>query len=217
MKILLLGPTGMIGQGVLHECLLAPDVDSVLTLTRNPTGQTHSKLREIHYPDLETLAPIEPELANLDACFFCVGVSAAGLGETAYRRITYDLTLAVASTLARLNPAMIFIYVSGAGTDPLSRQMWARVKGETELALLALPFRACMFRPAAILPRRGIRSKTRLYRALYAVLGPLLALLRPLAPNYITATDTLGRAMLHVARHGLPAAILDTSAINSIG
>ena len=174
MKVILFGATGMVGQGVLRECLRDPDVTRVLVIGRKTVGTTHPKLVERVLPDLADLSSIETDLAGADACFFCLGVSAAGLREDAYRRITYDLTLAVARTLVRLNPGMTFVYVSGAGTDSTEkgRAMWARVKGATENALIALPFKAAvMFRPGVIQPLDGIRSSTRLYRWLYVAPG----------------------------------------------
>lgn len=219
MKVILLGATGMVGQGVLRECLLDRDVESVLGVGRSSTGQRHDKLREIVCADLFDLSAIETELRGFDACFFCLGVSSAGMKEDAYRRVTYRLTLAVAGTLARLNPAMTFLYVSGAGTDSSERGrvMWARVKGATENALLRLPFKAaCMFRPAVIVPLDGIKSKTRVYRVLYTALEPLLPLLYRMAPKYVTTTGQLGRAMIEVAKCGVPKPVLETRDINNL-
>ncbi len=166
MKVILFGATGMVGQGVLRECLLDPEVETVLAVGRSSTGQQHAKLQEILHKDLEDLSRIENKLSGYDACFFCLGVSSAGLNEQQYRRVTYDLTIAAAKVLVRLNPAMTFIYVSGAGTDSTERgrMMWARVKGQTENALLQMPFRAAyMFRPAYIQPLHGIKTRTRWY------------------------------------------------------
>lgn len=218
MKVILFGATGMVGQGVVRECLLDPDVESVLAIGRSSVGQQHEKLREIVRSDLFDLSAIETDLRGFEACFFCLGVSSAGMKEDLYRRVTYDLTLAVAGTLAQLNPAMTFIYVSGAGTDSSERgrMMWARVKGATENALLRLPFKAAyMFRPAAIVPLHGIKSKTKLYRALYTAMGPLLPLLYAAAPKYVTTTGQLGRAMIRVAKDGAPNPVLENRDINS--
>lgn len=220
MNILLLGATGMVGQGVLRECLLDPDVERVLAIGRGATGQQHPKLREIINKNLLDLSAIEGELRNLDACFFCLGVSSAGMSEDDYHRITYDLTVAVAQTMARLNPGMTFIYVSGAGTDGTERSctIWARVKGKTENALLRLPFRGVyMFRPAAIQPLHGIRSKTTLYRLLYTLIGPILPMLKALWPKYVTTTEQMGLAMLHIAKHGAAKQVLETWDINNVG
>lgn len=174
MKVLLFGATGMIGQGVLRECLLAPDVDLVQMIGRTRTGLTHPKIREIVHPDLGDLRSIDKDLTGFDACFFCLGVSSAGLSEAEYTRVTYDLTLAVAHVLAPLNPDMAFVYVSGAGSDSSERGriMWARVKGRTENALLSMPFRgAYILRPSFIQPPYGVKSKTAWYRAFYVITG----------------------------------------------
>jgi uncharacterized protein YbjT (DUF2867 family) len=216
MKVILFGATGMVGQGALRECLLDADVDRVLSLVRSASGTTHAKLREIIPPDFYNYSAIEDQLSGFDACFFTLGVSSAGMNEAAYRRITYDLTLAAATTLARLNPAMTFIYVSGAGTDRTARgrSMWARVKGETENALLSLPFKAAyMFRPGLIVPRHGIRSKTRLYRIIYSFATPIFSVLEAALPKQVTDTEKLGRAMIDAARFGAPKHVLETSDI----
>ena len=219
MKVLLFGATGMVGQGVLRECLLDPEIERVLAIGRSATGQQHPKLTEIVHRDLPNLAAIEGELRGYDACFFCLGVSSAGMSEAEYHRVTYELTLAVAETLARLNPGMTFLYVSGAGTDSTERGrlLWARVKGKTENALLRLPFRAAyMFRPAAIQPLAGIRSKTRLYRLFYAAAGPVFPVLKVLWPDLVTTTAQLGRAMIQVAKQGAPKAVLESRDINRV-
>ena len=219
MKVILLGATGMVGQGVLRECLLDSGVEQVLVIGRSATGQQHTKLQEIVRSDLFDLSPIENRLSGFDACFFCLGVSAAGMSEQDYRRLTYELTISVATTLARLNPGMTFIYVSGTGTDSSesSRMMWARVKGKTENDLLKMPFRAAyMFRPGYIQPLHGIRTKTKWYGALYAMMGPLYPILKRLLPNYVTTTECVGRAMLNVARHGAPKHFLENQDINGL-
>ncbi|HMC93618.1 MAG TPA: NAD-dependent epimerase/dehydratase family protein [Polyangia bacterium] len=217
MKVILFGATGMVGQGVLRECLLDPQVESVLSVGRGVTGQQNPKLREIVHQDFTDFTAIEAELAGCDACFFCLGVSSAGMSEADYRHVTYDFTLAAARTLARLDPGLTFIYVSGTGTDSTERgrSMWARVKGATENALLKLPFKgAYMFRPGVIQPLHGIKSKTRLYRGLYAVAAPLFPALRAVFPRYVTTTEQLGRAMLEVARRGFPGHLLENPEIN---
>ena len=219
MNVLLLGATGMVGQGVLRECLLASDVLRVTTLGRTATGQTHAKLDELVHASLFDLSPIESRLTPYDACFFCLGVSSAGMSEQKYTVVTHDLTLSVARTLARLNPGMTFVYVSGMGTYTTEhgRSMWARVKGRTENALLRLPFKAAfMFRPGAIMPMHGVRSKTALYRAAYVVLTPLYPLIKRLSPNSVTTSEQVGRAMLQVARHGYPDPVLETADINAL-
>jgi uncharacterized protein YbjT (DUF2867 family) len=219
VKVILLGATGMVGQGVLRECLLDPEVETVLAIGRNATALQHEKLHEIVHNDPSDLSAIEGKLSGYDACFFCLGVSAVGMTEDAYRRVTYDLTISVAGTLIRLNQAMTFIYVSGSGTDSTERGrlMWARVKGKTENALLQMPFKAAyMFRPGYIQPLHGIRTKTKWYGAVYAMMGPLYPLWKVLFPKYVTTTECLGRAMLKVAKRGAPKSVLENQDINSI-
>jgi uncharacterized protein YbjT (DUF2867 family) len=218
MRVLLFGATGMVGQGVLRECLLDPDVNEVLCVGRNGTGQVHSKLLELLQPNLLALAPLEPKLGGVDACFFCLGVSSAGMKEADYRRLTFDLTLGFARILARLNPGMTFIYVSGAGTDSTEhgRSMWARVKGETENALLRLPFKAVMFRPGVIVPLHGIKSRTALYRLVYSLARPFWRPLQRAFPNSVCTTEQIGRAMLRVARVGAPKPVLEARDIIAI-
>lgn len=220
MKVAIFGASGMVGQGVLRECLLDPDVTGVLAVGRSPLGRTDPKLHELLLPDVGDLSAAEEDLRGFDATFWCLGASSAGMSEEAYRRVTYDLTVAAATTLARVNPGMTFVYVSGAGTDSTGegRSMWARVKGRTENALLGLPFRAAyMFRPGIIRPLHGIRSKTRSYRVLYAMLRPFLFLVRLLSPNSMTSTDRVGRAMIKVVRDGAPSRIIGTREINALG
>ena len=212
MKVILFGATGMVGQGVLRECLLDRDVQQILSIVRTPSGQQHPKLRELVHSNFFDYSTIESELRGFDACFFCLGVSSAGMDEAKYTHLTYELTLAAATTLARPNPEMTFVYVSGASTDSTERGriMWARIKGKTENDLLKLPFRAAyMFRPGFIQPLHGIRSKTKLYQFFYTALHPILPLLKSAFPKSITTTEELGRAMLNVAKHGCPKPILE--------
>jgi uncharacterized protein YbjT (DUF2867 family) len=219
MKVVLFGATGMVGQGVLRECLLDAEIEIVLAVGRNPTGQRHAKLHEIVHDDFLDFSRIESQLAGYDACFFCLGVSSLGMSEEQYRRLTYDITLAAALTLTKLNPQMVFIYVTGRGTDSSERGklMWARVKGKTENDLLKLPFKAAyMFRPAGIQPLHGIRSKTGWVQAIYVGAAPLLSLLNRLAPTYVTTTEQVGRAMIKVARDGYPKPVLESDDINRI-
>lgn len=220
MKVLLFGATGMVGQGVLLEALDAPSVTRVVAVGRSPTGRTHPKLEELIVPNVADLSQVEDRLAGFDAAFFCLGVSSVGRTEAEYRAVTYDLTVAVARTIARTSPEAVFTYVSGTGTDSTEkgRVMWARVKGATENAILALPFRgAYMFRPGAILPQRGARSKTFGVRVVYVVLAPFLWLVRAVAPNSMTTTVRMGRAMLRVAAEGAPTRLLGTREINDLG
>jgi uncharacterized protein YbjT (DUF2867 family) len=219
MKVILFGATGMVGQGVLHECLLDADVESVLVIGRSSTGQRHAKLREILHDNFLDFSAIESELRGYDACFFCLGVSSIGMNEERYRHLTYDITMAAATTLAKLNPGMVFIYVTGRGTDSTGhgRLMWARIKGKTENDLLKLPFKAAyMFRPAGIQPLHGVRSKTAWVQAIYVVTSPLLSLLNRTSPKFMTTTEQVGRAMIKVARDGFPRPVLESEDINRV-
>ncbi len=217
MKIILFGATGMVGQGVLNECLSDPGVTHVLAVGRSPLQRRHAKLREILHRDFEDFSAIEKDLAGYDACFFCLGVSAAGLNEKSYRRITYDYTLAAAKVLIRRNSDMTFLYVSGAGTDGTAkgRVMWARVKGETENVLFQLPFKAAyMLRPALIQPLDGIQAKQNWYRIFYKLTGPVLPLLQKCLPKYVTTTRNVGRAMIELARQGSEKRVVENEEIN---
>jgi uncharacterized protein YbjT (DUF2867 family) len=219
MNVLLFGATGMIGQGVLRECLRDPGVERVVTVGREASGVTNTKLRQIVYDDLWNYAPIEALLAGFDACFFCLGVTSAGMSEVDYARITYDITMAAANVLVRLNPGMTFVFVSGAGTDSTEhgRLMWARIKGKTENALLRMPFKAAyMFRPGVIQPMHGVRSRTAAYRILYSITAPLLPLLRVLFPNQILTTEDMGLAMLAAVRRGAPTRVLESRDIRQL-
>jgi len=219
MKVVIFGATGMVGSGVLLECLEHPDVESILVVGRSSCEIEHSKLREIIHADFFDYTGIEERLVGYDACFFCLGVSAFRLSEKQYHRLTYELTLAAAETLARLNPDMTFCYVSGTGTDSTEggRVMWARVKGKTENQLLRLPFKAVyLFRPGYIQPLKGIRSKTSLYQAMYNVLGPLYPVWKRVFPYYVTTTEKLGLAMIRVAERGYARTVLENRDINSL-
>jgi uncharacterized protein YbjT (DUF2867 family) len=209
----------MVGQGVLRECLLDPDVVYVLSIMRTPSGQRHPKLRELAHEDFLDFSLIESELTGFDAAFFCLGVTSAGKTEEQYSRVTYDITMAAAQPLARLNPDMTFVFVSGAGTDTTERGrvMWARVKGKTENALLKLPFKAAyMFRPGVIQPVHGVSSRTALYRIPYLILRPVMPWLRRRFPQYVTTTEQLGRAMIAVAKHGESKHVLESADINKL-
>ena len=215
MRVILFGATGMVGQGVLRECLLDDGVEGVLAIGRSPTGRTHPKLGELIRKDMFDFDVPAAELEGYDACFFCLGVSSAGMSEADYTRLTYDLTLGWAQTLARVNPAMTFTYVSGAGTG--GKAMWARVKKRTEEALLKLFPSAYMFRLAVLRPMHNEVSKTRWARIGYAVFRPLLPLVRALAPGSVITTEELGRAMIRVARKGAPKRVLENRDLRALG
>ncbi len=219
MKGIVTGATGMVGSGVLLECLDHADVDRVLCLGRGPVGRSHPKLSEVVRSDLFDLAPVEAELAGYDACFFCLGVSSLGMTEADYTRITHDLTLSIARTLHRLNPGMVFVYVTGVGTDSTEKgaSMWARVKGRTENELLGLGFRAAyMFRPGFIQPMKGVRTRVRAYQALLTVFSPLWPVLGALFPSQMTTTEKIGLAMIHAVQRGYPKPVLAPKDINAL-
>jgi uncharacterized protein YbjT (DUF2867 family) len=219
MNVLIFGATGMVGQGVLRECLQDPGVNLVKTIGRTATGVTNPKLQEIVHKDLWNYRDIEPALTNLDACFFCLGVTSAGMSEPDYERVTYAIPLAAAQTLSRLNPGMTFIYLSGAGADSSEKGpiMWARIKGKAENALQRLPFKAVYsFRPGFIQPLHGIQSRTKAYRIFYNVTEPLLPFLRRAFPGFVLSTETMGRAMLQAVRTGAPRQVLESKDINAL-
>lgn len=220
MKVLLFGATGMVGAGALLECLADPRVESVLSISRSPTGRTHPKLREVIHPNFFAYDDLQADFASSDACFFCLGVSSVGMSQAAYTRLTCDLTLAAAGAMVAVNPRLTFCYVSGLGTDSSEqgRTMWARVKGRTENALLALPFKAAyMFRPGYIQPVKGVRSKTGWYQAFYTVAAPLSPIIQRLLPQVSTTTANLGRALIQAAAVGYPKRILAPRDINALG
>ena len=220
MKLMIFGATGMVGQAVLREALGASDVELVQTLGRTPTGQKHAKLREVVHAEMWHYEGMDAELSGFDACFFCIGVTSSGMGEKTYTHLTYDMTLAAAEVLARLNPGMVFVYVSGAGADSseTSRVMWERVRGKTENALLKLPFRAVyIFRPSMIQPLDSIKSKTAAYRIFYTLARPVLPLLRAALPRHVLTTRQVGQAMLAVARNGPHKRVLESSDISVLG
>ncbi|MGW5561615.1 epimerase [Micromonospora sp. NPDC003944] len=210
MRVAIFGATGMVGQGVLREALLAEDVRQVLTVGRRPTGQRSPKLRELTVADVGELGAVRAELTGVDACFYCLGVSSLGLDEAAYTRVSYDYPVAAARLLAEVSPQVTFVYVSGQGTDSSGRGrvMWARVKGRAENAIMELLPNGYAARPGFIQPTYGAVSKTRWYRLGYAVTRPLFPVLRRLLPNQVTTTDGIGRAMLRVAREGSAVRVL---------
>ena len=204
MKVIITGATGMVGKGVLLECLDHESIEVVLSIGRKPTGIEHPKLKELIHKDFSEFASVEKELNGYDACYACMGVSAAGMSEDQYRSITYDSTLGLANTLYQTNPKMTFIYVSGVGTDSTEkgRSMWARIKGKTENDLLKLGFnKSFMFRPGGIIPKRGILPSSKLYRALVKNLAWLLKLMKLMAPNSIVDTTQIGLAMINASKY----------------
>ena len=211
MKAIITGATGMVGKGVLLECLDHEHVSEILVIGRNPVDVKHPKLRELIHKDFSDFSALSSELKEYDACFFCMGVSSVGMKETDYKHLTYDLTLALARKLVLLNPEMTFTYVSGVRTDSTEkgRIMWARVKGKTENDLLSLGFKqAFMFRPGAIIPLRGIKSRTKNYQFIYDYFTWLLKLIKAISPNSIVTTTQIGLAMINSVLKGYPENIL---------
>lgn len=220
MRVLIFGATGMVGQGVLRECLRDPGVEAVLSVVRAPTGATDPKLRELVHGNFLDYSAVEAELTGLDACLWCLGVTSAGMSEADYTRVTVDFPLAAARTFVRVNPGMAFVYVSGAGADSsgTSSVIWARVKGRAEQELLALPFaRVHAVRPAAIQPLHGIRSRTSWIRVATVLMRPLFPLVRALFPGQVITTEELGRAMLRLAREGHPKPVLESRDLRDLG
>jgi uncharacterized protein YbjT (DUF2867 family) len=218
MKVILFGATGMVGGGVLRECLEDPRVESILSVGRRSCGVAHPKLRELLRSDLFGLDEVKGQLTGYEACFFCLGVSSVGMSEAQYRRVTRDLTIEAATVLGKVNPGLTFCYVSAQGSDRSGggRVMWARVRGETENRLLRMPFPAYTFRPGVIQPYKGVPSRTRSVRVLYAVLGPFFPILKRVFPNQVTTTVRIGRAMIRAATVGSSNHVLEPGDINAL-
>ena len=208
IKAIITGATGMVGEGVLHECLLHPDVESVLVINRKPCGVKHEKLKEFIHSDFLDLSSIEEQLIGYNACYYCAGVSSVGKKEDEYKRITYDLTLNFADTLLKLNPEMTFCYVSGVGTDSTEkgRSMWARVKGKTENDLLKLPFKAAYaFRPGYIQPTKRLKNTYKMYK----ILAPVYPIIKLFFSKYATTLREIGLAMISVTLYGSKKIVLE--------
>jgi uncharacterized protein YbjT (DUF2867 family) len=219
MKAIITGSTGMVGKGVLLECIDDPEIDTILLVNRSPAGIRHSKVKEVLVKDFFELESLREHLADIDACFFCLGVSSVGMNEKDYTKVMYELPLHFAKELLVANPHLTFCFVSGAGTNSTEqgKSMWARVKGRAENDILKLGVKnAYMFRPAFIQPMRGIRSRTKWYNAIYLITIPLHFLLRKM-PKYVTDTTTLAQAMIRVAKNGYPKTILESEDINMAG
>jgi len=214
LKVIIFGSTGMVGEGVLHESLNHPRVQSVLVVNRRPCGKTHEKLREIIHSDFHDFSAIRDQLDGYDAAYFCMGVSSMGMKEEAYRRVTYDLTMHVARILKEENPHLVFNYVSGDGTDSSEqgRLMWARVKGKTENDLLALFERAYMFRPGYIQPIKGLKNSYKIYR----FVGPFYPIWKRLFPRFVCTLEDLGLAMIHVSLNPVGERIIGNPEIRAL-
>lgn len=219
MNVLIFGASGMVGQGVMHESLAACDVDNIYVVGRRPLLGDDKRITQVICEDFKYLPQALDELPKIDACFFCLGQSSSGMTEQQYRTVTFDLTLSAANALQQNNPDMTFVYVSGAGTDSTEKgkSMWARVKGETENALLKIDFaHVYLFRPAIIQPLNGIRSKTASYRILYQLMAPIFPVLKRCFPNHILTTSDIGVAMLDTVRQGYQSKILEVKDIANL-
>jgi uncharacterized protein YbjT (DUF2867 family) len=214
IRVIITGATGMVGEGVLHECLQHPDVEKVLIINRKPSGFTHPKLSEIVHANFLDLTSVSTQLNGYNACFFCLGVSSVGMKEPEYHRLTYELTMHMATLLAKSNPDMVFCYVSGAGTDSTeTKSMWAKVKGKTENHLMKLPFKkAYMFRPGFIEPTKGLKNTLKVYN----YIGWLIPVLRSLSPNFICSLREIGLAMINAVKVGYDKQILEVKDIKAL-
>jgi hypothetical protein len=214
IKAIVLGTTGMVGEGVLHECLRHTEVDKVLAINRKPCGVTHEKLTEIIHTDFFDLSLIENKLSGYDACYFCMGISSFGKKEEDYRRVTYDLTMFVAKTLHTINPDMTFTYVSGSGTDSTEkgRIMWARVKGKTENDLMKLFNKAYMFRPGSIQPTKGLKNAYKMYK----VFAPFYPIWKTLLPKYVCTLEEVGKAMIYVTKNNSQKRVLENEDLRGL-
>ena len=215
IKTIITGTTGMVGEGVLHECLQHSDIEQVLVINRRPCGVTHPKLKEIIHADFHNLFPIQEQLTGYNACFFCLGVSSVGMKEPEYYRLTYTLTMHMAELLAKQNPDMTFCYISGASTDSSEkgRMMWARVKGKTENDLMKLPFQQVYnFRPGVIEPTKGLKNTLPYYK----YFGWLLPVIKMLGPNYVSSLQEIGLAMIHAVTKGYEKKILEVKDIKML-
>lgn len=208
LKVIITGATGMVGEGVMHECLKHSGVEEIVVINRKPIGLSNPKLTEIIHDDFYDLSPIEDKLKSYNACFFCLGVSVANKKENEYFRLTHTLTMEIASRLSKLNPDMTFCYISGAGTDSSEKgkSMWARVKGKTENDLMRLPFKNVYnFRPAYLHPTKGLNNTHRYY----TYLGLLYPVLKKVFPKHVTSLKVLALAMINVSIKGYSKKIIE--------
>jgi hypothetical protein len=215
IKAIITGSTGMVGEGVLHECLLSTEVESILVINRRPCGYTDPKLREVLHNDFFDFTTIKDQLTGYNACFFCLGVSSVGMNKEKYHRLTYDLTMSLANTLVSINREMVFCYVSGVGTDSSEkgRSMWGRVKGKTENHIMQLPFRkAYMFRPGYIQPTKGLKNSYKIYK----IFAPLYPLLKAMFPKYVCTLREIGMAMINTVNKGDDKHVLEVMDIKGL-
>ncbi|GEM50560.1 NAD-dependent epimerase/dehydratase family protein [Empedobacter brevis] len=215
LKVIITGATGMVGEGILQECLTNPEVEKILLINRKPSGYSHPKIEEIIHPDLSDISSLSEKVTGYDACYFCAGVSSVGMNEEQYTKVTYDLTLGFAKTLAALNPQMTFCYVSGASTDSTEKgkQMWARVKGKTENDLMQLPFKAVYnFRPAFMKPSKGAKN----VKGLFKVINTLYPVFRLFSTTYFLTLEEVGKAMIKATTNGYSKPVLEVKDIAAL-
>ena len=206
IKAIITGASGMVGEGVLYECLENNDVEEILVIGRRSCGYTHPKLKEIVHPDMYNLSSIEDQLEGYDACFFCLGTSSVGKKEPEFTKVTFDLTMHFATTLSKLNPEMTFCYISGAGTNETGKLMWQRVKGKTESELMKLSFRQVYnFRPGIIKSIKGLKHTLPLYKWL----SWMLPIIKIMAPKSILTLKQIGDAMINATTKGYEKRILE--------
>ena len=201
LKVIITGATGMVGEGVLQECINSPKVEKILLINRKPSGYTHPKIEELLHSNFSDISSVSEKVKGYDACFFCLGVSSVGMKEEQYTKVTYDLTLGFAKTLAEQNPDMTFCYISGAGTDSTEKgsQMWARVKGKTENDLIKLPFKAVYnFRPAFMKPTKGAKN----IKGFYKFIDAVYPVFRAINSNYFLTLEEVGKAMINSSSQG---------------
>jgi len=215
IKAIITGSTGMVGEGVLHECLLSPDVESVLVINRRPCNIQHPKLKEIIHKDFYDFSAIKSELTGYNACFHCMGVTSVGKNEAEYSKLTYDITMALAGLLAKANRGMTICYVSGSGTDTTEKGkiMWARVKGKTENHLIKLfAPKAYMFRPALIIPTPGLKNTYKMYK----VMAPIIPVFKFLMPKYVCSLKEIGLAMINTVNKDYEKSFLEVPDIKKL-
>ena len=215
LKVIITGATGMVGEGVLQESISNPNVEKILLINRKPSGYTHPKVEEILHSDFSNISVLTSQVGGYDACFFCLGVSSIGMNEEQYTKVTYDLTLGFAKTMAEVNPQMTFCYVSGASTDSTEKgkQMWARVKGKTENDLMKLPFKAVYnFRPGFMKPTKGAKN----IKSFFKFINTIYPVLRAISSTYFLTLEEVGKAMINAALRGYPKHVLEVGDIKKL-
>jgi len=217
MKVIITGSSGMVGKGVLIECLKHLEVEEVLVINRSSINMDHPKLKEVLCSNFLNISSIKNDLEGYDACFHCMGVSSVGISEENYYKLTYNVTEKLATSLNNMNPDMTFIYVSGQGTDSSEkgRSSWARVKGKTENMLFKIGFKnAIAFRPGAIIPGKGIKSKAAWINFMLLLFRPLYPLIKKM--KSVTTSENIGLAMFNTVNNSLNNKIVNGKQINNL-